>query len=108
MMIYLNIFPFHWTVGSSKADSPSGSPPIFISWHRNWHVMDQTSKSYYYLLSPIPPGLHPFSIHHFSKPALVQEISGPYSSKPRRYMSSSHLGCFISSIGQSKSLPLLM
>lgn len=43
---------FHWSVGSSKADSLSGSPPIFISWHRAWHVMDQFSMSCYYLCPP--------------------------------------------------------
>lgn len=53
-MIYLNISLFHWTVGSSKADSLSGSPSIFISWHRAWHMMDQSSRSCYYLLPPTP------------------------------------------------------
>lgn len=56
-MIYLNISLFHWTVGSSKADSLSGSPSIFISWHRAWHMMDQSSRSRYSLLSPTPPVL---------------------------------------------------
>lgn len=56
MMIYFNISLFHWTVGASKVDSPSGSPSIFISRHRAWHMMDQPLMSYsgYYLLSPIP------------------------------------------------------
>lgn len=53
-VIYLNISLFHWTVGSSKADSLSGSPSIFISWHRAWHMMDQSSRSCYSLLSPTP------------------------------------------------------
>lgn len=59
MMIYLNISLVHWTVGSSKADSLSGSPSIFISWHRAWHMLDQSSKGCDYLLFPLPPCLAP-------------------------------------------------
>ena len=51
---------FHWTMSSSKADSLSGSPSIFMFWHRAWHMMGQSSKSCH-RLSAIPLVLRPFS-----------------------------------------------
>lgn len=73
-MIYLHISLCHWTVGSSKPDSLSGSPSIFISWHGacTWSGPHRAATC---CLPSLPLLSWMNSDQHFSKLALVK-ISG--------------------------------
>lgn len=83
---------FTLTVGSSKADSQSGSPSIFISWHRAWHLMDQSSASCYHLRSPIPLALSPVS-PECTQPAFLHIALVTISSLFHIFKSWGHILC---------------